>query len=148
MSKITIDELKKIKNIEFLKKDYSENRAGFEGVSIDSRTIKKDELFFAIKGERFNGHSFLEEVFDKGAYGAVIEKKYEKKLSKNLEGRRLFLVDDTIKAFQELANIHRKKFKTSVIAITGTNGKTTTKEMAFSVLSKKYNTLKNRGNLN
>ena len=146
MSKITIDELKKIKNIKFLENiEYLES---FKNISIDSRTIKKDELFFAIKGERFDGHNFLKEVFGKGAYGAVVEKKYTRKLSENFEGCRLFLVDDTLKALQELAYIHRKSFKIPVIAVTGTNGKTTTKEMTFSVLLKKYNTLKNQGNLN
>ncbi len=145
---IILDELKKIKNIEFLFKGNFQNFPEISGISIDSRTIKNNELFFALKGEKFDGHSFVEDVLNKGAYGAVIEKNYANKISERFEVCRLLLVDDTLKTLQELAMIHRKNFEIPVIAITGTNGKTTTKEMTYSVLSQKYNALKNYGNLN
>ncbi len=145
---ITIDELNKIYGIETLVRGNPEGTDNISGVSIDSRTINNNELFFAIRGERFDGHNYVEAALEKGTYNAVVEKKYAKTLSEKLKICRLFLVDDTIKALQELANIHRNKFNIPIIAVTGTNGKTTTKEMTADVLSKKYNVVKNRGNFN
>jgi len=114
-----------------------------QGISIDSRRIKEGEVFFAIKGERFDGHDFLNEAFQKGALAAVV--------TRNISppgDRTLVVVDDTLKALQDLATYYRSKFPLPVIAITGTNGKTTTKDMIADILSQRYNVLKSLGNLN
>ena len=111
-------------------------------ITTDTRNIIKNDLFFALKGPNFNGNTFVQKAIDNGAKYAVIdEKKYY------VEGKT-FLVDDVLKSLQKLATIHRKKNKIPVIAITGTNGKTTTKELIGSVLKSKFNVLITRGNLN
>lgn len=114
-----------------------------QGISIDSRRIREDEVFFAIKGERFDGHDFLDEVFQKGALAAIVTQN-----TSLPEDGTLVIVDDTLRALQELATYYRSKFSLPVIAVTGTNGKTTTKDMIADVLSQRYNVLKSPGNLN
>lgn len=115
----------------------------FSGFSIDTRTIKKGELFFALKGERFDGNDYINDALKKGA-GAVTDRRDFKP---ELAGTVLYAAD-TLKAMQSLAHYVRIKGSLDVIAITGSNGKTTTKEMIASVLSQKYRILKNEGNLN
>lgn len=115
----------------------------FHGISIDSRTITEGELFFALRGERFDGHKFLEESLLRGD-GAVIDSHPYK-----LEQEKIIIyVDDTLKALQDLAHFLRMRRNIPVVAITGSNGKTTTKEMAYAILSQKFKVLKNEGNLN
>lgn len=116
------------------------------GLSIDSRTIRSGELFVALKGDRFDGHAFLPEVFKKGACGAIVDR--QSGLDTNAAGRILIKVPDTLRAFQEIACFHRRRFSIPVVAITGSNGKTTTKEMAAAILSRRMKVLKNEGNLN
>lgn len=117
----------------------------FQGVSTDSRKINKGEIFFALKGENFNGQDFLEQAFSNGACGAVIEDTPTKELGDKV----LVQVPSTLKALGDLAASWRMSFPDlKVAAITGSNGKTTTKEMAWSIVSLKYNTLKNTGNFN
>jgi len=111
-------------------------------VCTDSRAITSGCLFFALKGENFNGNSFAESALEKGAAYAVID---EEKFKKDA---RTILVGDVLTSFQGLANYHRKLLKCPVIAITGSNGKTTTKELIAAVLSKKYRTHFTKGNLN
>lgn len=115
----------------------------FSGVSIDSRKIGEGEIFFAIKGERFDGHSFLDDALMKGN-GAVVGSRP----GKLPQGKAVILVRDTLKALQDLAHYKRMKLDIPVLAVTGSNGKTTTKEMAYAVLSKRYRTLRNEGNMN
>lgn len=115
----------------------------FQGVSIDSRTITEGEIFFALKGERFDGHDFLQDAFLKGD-GAVIDSKTDQVT----EERILIYVEDTLKALQDLAHFLRMKKDIPVIAITGSNGKTITKEMTYAILSERFKVLKNKGNLN
>ena len=111
-------------------------------ITTDTRNIKNNDLFFALKGPNFNGNSFVQNALNNGAKYAVIdEKKYY------IEGKT-FLVNDVLKSLQKLATFHRKKIKIPVIAITGTNGKTTTKELIGSVLKSKFNVLITKGNLN
>jgi len=116
---------------------------GFTGVSIDSRTIKDGELFFAIRGERFDGHDFLDEALKRGG-GAIVDRPPHP-LPKN---RVIIMVKDTVAALQALAHFRRKVLMPKVIAVTGSNGKTTTKEMAYTVLSKRFRAARNEGNLN
>lgn len=119
------------------------------GVSIDSRTIKKGELFFAIKGERFDGHDFVDEALKKGAWGAVVERSVLESKYSSLSGlKNIIPVEDTLLSLQEMSGMHRRKFSMPVIGITGSNGKTTTKEMLAAILRQKGPVLKNEGNLN
>ena len=111
-------------------------------VSTDTRVIKKNSLFFALKGENFNGNQFAKEAIEKGAKYVIIDEE------EFLFSDQCILVDDVLKTLQNLANHHRKQLSIPVIGITGTNGKTTTKELINSVLSKKYKTIATRGNFN
>ena len=119
----------------------------FSGLSTDSRRIAQAELFWALKGERYDGHDFVMQAMDKGAAGAVIQKGFRPEIS----ARRnpvLISVADTLKALGDLANWWRRRHPIPVAAITGSVGKTTTKEMAAGILELKALTLKNEGNLN
>lgn len=112
------------------------------GVCTDTRNIASQSLFVALKGENFDGNQFVEQAVQSGA-------KYAITSNANLaNGKNIFYVNDTLLALQSLANYHRKQFDIPVIGITGSNGKTTTKELFYAVLSKKYNTLATKGNLN
>ena len=103
----------------------------FSKISIDSRTISSDDLFIALKGERFDGHDFLKNVLKIGVKAVVINQGKQNMVPKNYP---FWVVPDTKEAFQHLALIKRRKLKIPVIAITGSVGKTTTKEMTLEVL--------------
>lgn len=141
--KITISDLKKISEVELINKELFQT---ITGVSIDSRKLEKGDLFFAIRGENFDGHNFIDEVITKGASAVVIEKSQIGRFQDR--NYPLVVVENSIKALGELANVYRKKFNVKVIGLTGSNGKTTTKEMIAKILSSKYKTLKTEGNLN
>ena len=112
-----------------------------DGICIDSRIAKKGLLYIAIKGENFDGHSFTKSAFENGACAAMI--------SHDVDCDGCFIrVDDTRKAFLRLANWFRNTYDIPVVGLTGSVGKTTTKEMTCAVLSEKYNTIKTEGNLN
>ncbi|MBO6979048.1 MAG: UDP-N-acetylmuramoyl-tripeptide--D-alanyl-D-alanine ligase [Prochlorococcus marinus XMU1428] len=109
------------------------NSLNFKNISIDSRTCLKNDLFIAIKGEKFDGHSFLSEVLNKGVKSVVIKEGMQKLLPSNYP---YWVVNDTLEAFQKLTLHKRKKLKIPLVAITGSVGKTTTKEMIGEVLRK------------
>lgn len=111
------------------------------GISTDTRSIKKDEMFFALSGSSFNGNKFAPEALRKGALIAVVD-------DPDYISENSILVDDCLSELQALASFHRKKMKVPVLAVTGTNGKTTTKELLAAVLSKKYKVHYTKGNLN
>lgn len=114
------------------------------GFSIDSRTIKPGELFIALKGERTDGHLFLEEAFRKGASGAIVSRK-------PVVGAGLFNlieVGDTKEALQALARAYRRSFKIPIVGVTGSSGKTTTKELLFTILSRRFRAYRSPGNYN
>ena len=112
------------------------------GVCTDTRAIEKDCLFIALKGTNFNGNTFSEEALKVGAkYAIVDEKEYQ-------TNENIILVDDALKFLQDLALYHRRQFSIPVIGITGSNGKTTNKELMAAVLQKKYKTHFTYGNLN
>ena len=112
------------------------------GIVIDSRKVYKNCMFFALKGPNFNGNEFAKEALDKGALCCVVD---EKKYVKN---DKYIFVDDSLKKLQNLAHFHRRKLQTKIIGITGSNGKTTSKELINSVLSVKFKTSYTEGNLN
>ncbi len=125
----------------------------FKGLATDSRLLKKGELFFALKGPHFDGHEFCKIAIDNGASGIVVDP------AKLLAGRRessqttggqawIFEVADTLKALGDMAHWWRNTFEVPCIAVTGSNGKTTTKEMIASILSTRWNVLKTEGNFN
>ena len=113
------------------------------GVVTDSRLLKNGCLFVALKGKNFDGNKFAIEALEKGAKFAIVDSPSVAKKS-----NKIILVEDSLKALQELAQFHRKQITTKIIALTGSNGKTTTKELILSVLSQKYNTKGTFGNLN
>lgn len=110
----------------------------------DSRNCPAGSIFFALKGESFDGNKFAKAALDKGcSYAVVDEKEYA------IEGdERFIVVDDVLTTFKEMARQHRRQFNIPVIGITGTNGKTTTKELIAAVLSEKYNVMYTQGNFN
>lgn len=114
-------------------------------VSCDSRTIGKGDFFLALKGPNFDGADFLDEVFQKGATGAIVTKKPSQRA---YPGKILIETSDTTCALQHIARHHRMKFRIPVIGVTGSSGKTTVKEMIAACLSTKYNVLKNEGTKN
>src|SRR2546423_2156448 len=125
-------------NIEKLYELYKEHPS----VQTDTRKLKKGDIFFALKGPNFNGNHFAQKAIDEEAAFAVIdEKEYE------ISGKTI-LVDDALTTLQQLAKYHRQQFKIPFIAITGSNGKTTTKELIHAVLSTSFKTYTTEGNLN
>lgn len=111
-------------------------------ISTDSRILSPNSIFFAIKGENFDGNNYVEQALAAGCCAAVAsDKKY-------INTENVFVVDDTIQTLQQLANYHRRKLKIPIIAVTGTNGKTTTKELLSAVLAKKYRIAYTSGNKN
>jgi UDP-N-acetylmuramoyl-tripeptide--D-alanyl-D-alanine ligase len=122
-----------------------DHRAVAEGYSIDSRTIKPGELFFAVKGERLDGHDFVEQAIRRGAVAAVVRKD---QLARFAVKTGLVAVDDTLLALQTLATAVRRLWGKPVVGVTGSVGKTTTKEAIAHVLSTRYRVLRSEGNLN
>ena len=122
----------------------------WQHISIDSRTIKTGELFIAIRGEVHDGHYYIREACQKGAAAVVLEKQFWQKNPALFQGieQPLLLVEDTLQAFHLWAHHYHSLFKTLDICITGSNGKTTTKEMVAQLLSNRYRVLKSRGNYN
>ena len=111
-------------------------------VSTDTRKIEKDCIFFALKGPNFNGNTFAKEALSKGAAYVVIDEE------DFFIGEQTLLVNNVLETLQQLGTYHRNYCDAKVISLTGSNGKTTTKELILTVLSKKYNTIATQGNLN
>ena len=123
-----------------------DSESTFSGISTDTRKITNGEVFFALKGENFDGQNFIEEAFRNGAAGAVVEIPPSSELN---GGRVMIQVPSTLRALGDLAAHWKSSFPSlKLAAITGSNGKTTTKEMTWSIVSLQHNTLKNTGNFN
>lgn len=123
--------------IEYIYKHYT----GTFHVTIDSRNVKAGSIFFALKGENNDGNAFAADALKNGAALAIID-------NPNYLTKGCVLVDNALQTLQKLANFHRQRLNANIFAITGSNGKTTTKELLFGVLSKKYKTMATIGNLN
>lgn len=118
------------------------------GVSTDSRQFQEENLFVALRGPHFDGHDFLANVLEHSAGGLLIEEKSVKKLPHETGDIPIILVEDTLQALGDLAHDWRMRFNATITTITGSTGKTTTKEMLASILAGKGNVLKTQGNLN
>jgi UDP-N-acetylmuramoyl-tripeptide--D-alanyl-D-alanine ligase len=118
------------------------------GYSIDSRTLQPGDLFFAVRGDRFDGHDFAPAAFANNAIAAVVARNKIAALPADVQRKPLLAVDDPLAALQQLATAVRKHWGKRVVAITGSAGKTTTKEAIAAVLATKFQVLKSQGNLN
>jgi len=114
-------------------------------LSTDSRTIKRAELFVALRGENFDGHNFVESTAVAGAAGAIVDSNWKGNVPENFA---LIRAKDTLQAYQQLAANYRKSLKLDVVAITGSNGKTSTKDFAAAVLARRFRVTKTQGNFN
>ena len=122
-------------------------------INLDSRAIRRGDVFLALEGERFDGHDFVAKALSQGAVGAIVRDSFDPATLSVPRGQRqkapcILAVPDTLVAYQQLAAYHRSRFDIPLVAITGSNGKTTTKEMVASVLAQQRNILKTEGNLN
>lgn len=120
--------------------------ARVQRVCTDSRQVQPGDLFIALTGENFDGHRFVSEVLQKGAVGAVVNP--ERMAGQQITSGALLEVPDPLIALGRMAAWHRNRFRVRMVAVTGSVGKTTTKDLVASVLSRQWNTLKNPGNLN
>jgi UDP-N-acetylmuramoyl-tripeptide--D-alanyl-D-alanine ligase len=125
-------------NIEDIYKIYKR----FPSIEIDSRRLKKDDIFFALKGPNFNGNNFAKQALESGAAYVVADEPL------SFQSERIIRVVNVLETLQQLAKYHREQFKIPFIAITGSNGKTTTKELLHEVLSTTFKTYTTKGNLN
>ena len=126
-----------------MRTDFARDELAYAGVSTDSRTVSEGDLYVALVGDRFDGHDFVADAFAKGAAGAVVSKP-----SAGDPAGTFYPVDDTLDALGRLAAWRRKKIDAPVVAITGSSGKTTTKEMTRAALSETYRVHATSGNLN
>lgn len=122
-----------------------DGNALIEKISTDSRTIKRGELFVALRGENFDGHNFVESVAKTDAAGAIVDLNWTGKIPPNFT---LIRVEDTLLAYQNIAANYRKALSLKVLAITGSNGKTSTKDFAAAVLARGFRVTKTQGNFN
>lgn len=119
------------------------------GVSTDSRTVQETDLFFPLIGEKFDAHNFIDQVVEKGCKTIIVSKTLNwDENSYKEKGMNLILVKDTTKALQDLAAYYLSTFHIKKIGVTGSTGKTTTKEMLYHIFSEKYKVARNQGNLN
>ncbi len=144
---LTRDDLLKVTHVRAIGLDRFKRAVG---VSTDSRTVKAGELFVALVGEKFDAHEFVRQVLAAGVNGLVVEQAWyeSKRLLIEVSGVPTLVVANSTRALGELARVYRRKFKIPVLAIGGSNGKTTTKEMIANVLRTKFSILSTEGNLN
>jgi len=132
---LTVGEIQKVTKGKLLQ---GKDSTKINGVSIDSRSIRKKNIFVAIHGKQFNGHTFIRTAIRKGASALVVSKSVT--CPKHIA---VIYVKDTTKALGQIAAGHRKRFSIPIVAITGSTGKTTTKELTASILAKRFKVLKN-----
>ena len=116
--------------------------------SKDSRDIKYGDMYLGIKGEKVNGNEYIESAFENGAMGCITDDRISGEILDKYKNKVIIKVEDTIKALQEIAKFKRAMYDIPVIAVTGSVGKTSTKDIIANVMSQKFNVLKTEGNLN
>src|SRR5438094_8339239 len=127
------------------KLEQGDGKKSVERISTDSRTIKEGELFVALRGENFDGHKFVEAAAKAGAAGAIVDLNWKGKVPAKFA---IIRAQDTLIAYQNIAANYRKSLPLKVLAITGSNGKTSTKDFTASVLGRKFRFTKTQGNFN
>ena len=124
-----------------------EGKTDFNKICIDTRKIERDNIYLAINGERFNGNKFVVEAFEKGASIAIVDEiLFDTKEIK--QGKTVIKVENSEKALLDLASFYRKKLGIKIIGVTGSCGKTSTKDLIAAFLSYKYKVFKTKGNFN
>lgn len=141
---ITVEEILKATNGTLI---YGSKLEECESFSKNTKEVKEGDVYIGFKGERFDGGKFYEDALKNGAKGAIINKIDGLEI-KRLENKFVIQVDDTVEAVGQIAKLKREKYNIPVIAITGSVGKTSTKDIIYSVVSQKYNALKTQGNMN
>ncbi|MBW7887540.1 MAG: UDP-N-acetylmuramoyl-tripeptide--D-alanyl-D-alanine ligase [Bacteroidetes bacterium] len=149
MKRITLRDFQKLTNVELFCPETLKGKK-ITGVSTDSRSLQEGNIFFALHGETFDAHNFIKEIVEKKPSVIVVEKTWGEKNVEYVRSLKCMTaaVPETTRAYGDLARLYRRKFTIPVLAIGGSNGKTTTKEMITAVLRKKYKTLATEGNLN
>src|SRR5882724_4747317 len=122
-----------------------DSKLSIDKISTDSRALKRGELFVALHGENFDGHNFVESAAKAGAAGAIVDSTWKGKAPENFA---LILAEDSLQAYQKLAASYRRSLSLKVVAITGSNGKTSTKDFAAAVLARRFRVTKTEGNFN
>jgi len=152
MPLFVIDEIREIASAQLLtKRELHTGKQGIRRLCTDSREIGEGDLFVALTGDRMDGHEFVPAALRQGAVGALVRDSYHLPLSVKRSSTRasvLLGVPDVLAAYQQLAAHHRNRFQIPVVAVTGSNGKTTTKEMTANVLAQSKPVLRTEGNLN
>ena len=142
---ITVNKIVEICNGKLLS---GEKNIEIESYSKDTRTLKKGDLYLGIRGEKINGNDYVEQAFINGAIGCIIDENVDTEILNRYKEKVVIKVDDTIKAIQELAKYKRSLYNVPVIAVTGSVGKTSTKDIIANVLEQKFKVLKTEGNMN
>lgn len=143
MASFTIEEIERACGAKLLQRG---REPSMDGVSTDTRTIETGNLFLALKGENFDGHAFLKKACEEGASGVILsDASFAAEVPSDVSA---FLVKDTKKALEDLAHFHRMRFHVPVIGITGSNGKTTTKDMTTALLSSRFHVCATQKNFN
>ncbi|HKO30860.1 MAG TPA: UDP-N-acetylmuramoyl-tripeptide--D-alanyl-D-alanine ligase [Nitrospiraceae bacterium] len=156
MGLFTVDELREVISMKVLAgQDSLSGKHRVRQISTDSRSVRRGDLFVALRGDRYDGHEFVPAVLAQGAVGAIVHDEYRLPPSSIVVRRNdsrsapfLFGVRDPLFAYQQLATHHRGRFHIPVVAVTGSNGKTTTKDMVAAVLAQRWLVLKTEGNFN
>lgn len=146
MKKMNIEEITKACNGKLIHGDKAQEIRGF---SRDSREIKQGDIYVGIKGENFDGNTYYFQALENGAMGCIIEESYESNIKLDeIKGKSIIIVKDSIKALQDIAAYRKANANIPAVAITGSVGKTSTKDIIASCLSEKFNVLKTQGNKN
>jgi UDP-N-acetylmuramoyl-tripeptide--D-alanyl-D-alanine ligase len=156
MGLFTVEELREVISVKVLAgQDTLTGKRRIRQISTDSRSVRRGDLFVALRGDRFDGHEFVPAVLAQGAVGAIVHDEYRLPPRSaavcRIEGPSapfLFGVRDPLFAYQQLATHYRSRFTIPMVAVTGSNGKTTTKDMVASVLAQRWSVLKTEGNFN
>ena len=154
MTPFTVEELREVVGAKVLAGEgISRTKHRIRRISLDTRSLRPGDLFLALRGDRFDGHDFVATALSRGAAGAIVLDSYDMSklaLKRGSKRTRPFIlgVSDPLYTYQQLAAYHRSRFQIPVIAVTGSNGKTTTKEMVAKVMAHRWKVLKTEGNLN